>query len=191
MQAIIEAEFQYETSYPANGFACSLSALGGEPRLRPAVANFRAVDSPIWPRATSRLRPPPYQHVIPYVQWQVIQSGATRLFLAVDTTCGDPDLGYFRESSAMTKDFQLRLDGLLDLQGKPLRGIPPIEICIRPAAAVAGDAKHVHMVIDFGNSRTGALLLEMAGEISQTPQMMPFELLNRYHLDAFDENGSS
>ncbi len=31
VQAIIEAEFQYETSYPANGFACSLSALGGEP----------------------------------------------------------------------------------------------------------------------------------------------------------------
>jgi hypothetical protein len=126
---------------------------------------------------------------VPYVQWQVIQSGATRLFVAVDTTCGDPDLGYFRESSAMTKDFLLRLDGLLDLQGKPLRGIPPIEICIRPATAVAGDAKHVHMVIDFGNSRTGALLLEMAGEISQTPQMMPFELLNRYHLDAFDDNG--
>ena len=90
-----------------------------------------------------------------YVQWQIIQSGATRLFVAVDTTCGDPDLGYFRESSAMTKDFLLRLDGLLDLQGKPLRGIPPIEICIRPATAVAGDAKHVHMVIDFGNSRTG------------------------------------
>ena len=29
----------------------------------------------------------------------------------------------------------------------------------------------------------------MAGEISQTPQMMPFELVNRYHLDAFDEDG--
>ncbi len=45
------------------------------------------------------------------------------------------------------------------------------------------------MVIDFGNSRTGALLLEMTGEIAQAPQMMPFELLNRYHLDAWDEEG--
>jgi hypothetical protein len=125
----------------------------------------------------------------PYVQWQIIQSGTPRLFLAVDTDCGDPDLGYFCPLSALTKDFVLRLDGILDLQGKPLRGGGPIEVCIRPATAVSGDAKHVHMVIDFGNSRTGALLLEMAGEISQTPQMMPFELINRYHLDAFDENG--
>jgi type IV pilus assembly protein PilA len=31
VQAIIKAEIQYETSYPANGFACSLSSLGGEP----------------------------------------------------------------------------------------------------------------------------------------------------------------
>ena len=65
----------------------------------------------------------------------------------------------------------------------------PIELCIRPATATAGDAKHVHMVVDFGNSRTGALLLEMAGEIAQTPQMMPFELVNRYHLDAWNEEG--
>ena len=45
------------------------------------------------------------------------------------------------------------------------------------------------MVIDFGNSRTGVLLLELAGEISQTPQMLPFELVNRYHLDAWNEEG--
>ncbi len=31
VQAIIKAEIQYETSYPANGFACSLAALGGDP----------------------------------------------------------------------------------------------------------------------------------------------------------------
>ena len=47
------------------------------------------------------------------------------------------------------------------------------------------------MVIDFGNSRTGALLVEMAGEISQTPQMLPFELLNRYHLDAWNDAGEA
>ena len=45
------------------------------------------------------------------------------------------------------------------------------------------------MVIDFGNSRTGALLVELTGEISQTPQMLPFELLNRYHLDAWNDAG--
>lgn len=35
VQAIIKAEIQYETSYPANGFACSLNALGGEPGSGP------------------------------------------------------------------------------------------------------------------------------------------------------------
>lgn len=125
----------------------------------------------------------------PYIQWQVIQSGTARLFLAVDTTCGDPDVGYFCEAGALTKDFVVRLEGILDLTGKPLRGLSSIELCIRPATAMAGDAKHVHMIVDFGNSRTGALLLELTGEITQTPQMFPFELLNRYHLDAWDEEG--
>ena len=124
-----------------------------------------------------------------FVQWQIIQAATTKMFLAVDTTCGDPELGYFCQPSALTKDFIIHLDGLLDLQGKPLKGAPEVELCIRPATAMAGDAKHVHMVIDFGNSRTGVLLLELAGEISQTPQMLPFELSNRYHLDAWDENG--
>ncbi len=126
----------------------------------------------------------------PYVQWQIIQSGSTRLFLAVETTCGDPDVGYFCDAGALTKDFVVRLEGLLDLTGRPLKAVPPVEFCIRSATATAGDPKHVHLVIDFGNSRTGALLLEMSGEISQTPQMMPFELINRYHLDAWDEEGN-
>jgi len=125
----------------------------------------------------------------PYIQWQIIQGGTSRLFLAVDTSCGDPDVGYFCQASALTRDFVIHLEGLLDLEGKPLRGVPPVEICIRPATATAGDPKHVHLVVDFGNSRTGALLLELAGEVSQTPQMLPFELLNRYHLDAWDEQG--
>ena len=58
----------------------------------------------------------------PYIQWQVIQSGTTRLFLAVDTTCGDPEVGYFCEAGSLTKDFLIRLEGILDLNGKPLRG---------------------------------------------------------------------
>ena len=125
----------------------------------------------------------------PFIQWQIIQAATTKMFLAVDTTCGDPQVGYFCEPSALTRDFVVHLAGLLDLQGKPLKGAPEIELCIRPATAMAGDAKHVHMVIDFGNSRTGVLLLELAGEISQTPQMLPFELSNRYHLDAWNDQG--
>lgn len=35
VQAIIKAEIQYETSYPANGYACSLASLGGEPGSGP------------------------------------------------------------------------------------------------------------------------------------------------------------
>ena len=127
----------------------------------------------------------------PYVQWQIIQSGAARLFLAVDTSCGDPELGYFCLAASLTKDFVDPPRRAAGRRGKPLKGIPPVEVCIRPAAATAGDAKHVHMVIDFGNSRTGALLVEMTGEISQTPQMLPFELLNRYHLDAWDASGEA
>jgi hypothetical protein len=125
----------------------------------------------------------------PYMQWQIIQAGTSKLFLAVDTTCGDPEVGYFCDPGALTKDFIVRLEGILDLEGKPLKAAPPVEVCIRPATATAGDAKHVHMVVDFGNSRTGALLLELTGEIAQTPQMMPFELVNRYHLDAWDDSG--
>ena len=127
--------------------------------------------------------------VYPYIQWQIIQSGATRLFLAVDTTCGDPEIGYFCQAASLTKDFAIRLEGLLDMEQRQLKGVAPVELCIRPATATAGDSKHVHLVIDFGNSRTGALLVELTGEISQTPQMLPFELLNRYHLDAWNDAG--
>jgi type IV pilus assembly protein PilA len=31
MQTIAKAEIQYESSYPANGYACTLSSLGGDP----------------------------------------------------------------------------------------------------------------------------------------------------------------
>ncbi len=125
----------------------------------------------------------------PFIQWQIIQGTSAKLFLAVDTTCGDPEIGYFCDANSLTGDFIINLENIQDLNGQPLRGVPMTEICIRPAAAVAGDAKHVHMVVDFGNSRTGALLLEVVGEISQTPQMLPFELTNRYHLDAWDDEG--
>ena len=62
---------------------------------------------------------------------------------------------------------------------QPLQGIPEIELCLRASSATAGEAKPVHLVVDFGNSRTGALLIEMAGEVSQSAEMTPFELVNR------------
>ena len=126
----------------------------------------------------------------PYIQWQIIQTGAARLFLAVDTTCGDPEVGYFcdgRHAGAATTRFAWR--ACWTCRASRCGACRRVELCIRPATATAGDAKHVHMVVDFGNSRTGALLLEMVGEIAQTPQMMPFELNNRYHMDAWNEDG--
>ena len=35
LRAITQAEIQYESTYPANGYACSLSSLGGDPGSGP------------------------------------------------------------------------------------------------------------------------------------------------------------
>jgi len=35
VQAIVKAEIQYESTYPANGYACDLKSLGGEPGSAP------------------------------------------------------------------------------------------------------------------------------------------------------------
>ena len=35
LRAITQAEIQYDSTYPANGFACSLTALGGDPTSGP------------------------------------------------------------------------------------------------------------------------------------------------------------
>jgi type IV pilus assembly protein PilA len=35
LRAITQAEIQYESTYPANGYACSLTALGGDPNSGP------------------------------------------------------------------------------------------------------------------------------------------------------------
>ncbi len=37
VQVITKAELQYSDTYPANGFACTLPALGGDPTLRRAL----------------------------------------------------------------------------------------------------------------------------------------------------------
>src|ERR1700749_2926155 len=39
LRAIYQAQIQYQTNYPANGFACSLQALGGESTAAPSPTN--------------------------------------------------------------------------------------------------------------------------------------------------------
>ena len=116
------------------------------------------------------------RRLIPYVQWQIVQGPVSKLLLAVDTTLGDPHAGHFADAASMAGDFVLGIGGLVGAGGEPLAGIPRIELCLRAATATAGEAKPVHMIVDFGNSRTGALLLEVAGEVTQSFQMQPFEL---------------
>jgi len=49
LRAIYQAQIQYQTTYPANGFACSLQALGGDPKTgapTPASAQLLQGDLP-------------------------------------------------------------------------------------------------------------------------------------------------
>ena len=119
-----------------------------------------------------------------YVQWRIANE---KLFLALDTTCGDPEKGYFCSVDALAGDYPLTIAGLLDLEGKPLTNLPRIDVIIRPASGGSESAKRVHMVIDFGNSRTGSLLIEP--QQGEAPDMEPFELVNRYLLDGWDQSG--
>jgi len=128
-------------------------------------------------------------NVYPYIQWQIVQAHVSKLFLAVDTSLGDPELGYFCDPTSLAGDFHVTLSNVMDRNNQVLPGFPDVELCLRAATATAGEAKPVHMVVDFGNSRTGALLVEMAGEVSQSAEMLPFELSNRYSLEYFDDEG--
>ncbi len=121
-----------------------------------------------------------------FLQWKIVPG---KLMLAVDTTCGDPEKGYFCNEEALAGDYPVVLEALIGLEGVPLAGLPRVDLTIRPATAGAGAAKEVHMVVDFGNSRTGALLIEIDQETAETPMMEPFELINRHHLDAWNDAG--
>jgi hypothetical protein len=127
-----------------------------------------------------------------YIQWQIIP-GSNQLLLAVDTTIGpkegDQDEGYFCKDGGMLGDFDVALKGLLGVHGKPLEGIPPAVFLIRSAMSEGGEPKDVHLVIDFGNNRTGGLLIEFQGDVAQDPLMHPLQLMHRYHLDAWDNKG--
>ncbi|MFM9966151.1 MAG: virulence factor SrfB [Planctomycetaceae bacterium] len=139
------------------------------------------------------------QRSLPYVQWRIMNG---KLFVAVDTTCGESSCGFFSSADTLIGDFPVSIKGLLVPEPTPtpeakpgkeekkrrtLEGLPLVEIVIRPATGGSESAKSVHLVVDFGNSRTGALLIEP--QPGETPDMEPFELLNRYHLDAWNDKG--
>ena len=123
-----------------------------------------------------------------YLQWQVLRN---KFYLAVDTTLGPDDAegGYFAKRCSLGGDFSQTLTNVLGLGGKPLANVPPVEFLIRPANAGGGEPKDVHIVVDFGNSRTGALLVEFRGATGQDPLMTPLQMINRYSLDAWDDRG--
>lgn len=52
----------------------------------------------------------------PYIQWQIIQSHASKLYIAVDTTMGDPEIGYFCDPTSLHGDFVIHLENFVDLQ---------------------------------------------------------------------------
>lgn len=122
-----------------------------------------------------------------YIQWRV-DDYRTRLYLAVDTTIGvrDEDHGFFKIQKDYSGDFSVSLAGLLGADGIPLPLSEPIELTIRAAESQGGEPINVDLVIDFGNSRTGALLVEFHGT---EPQMTPLPLLNRFHLETFENRG--
>lgn len=121
-----------------------------------------------------------------YVQWQIHNR---KLFLAVDTSIspGDVDAGYFAKAASLAGDVVVTIANLLGADGTPLADLPSVEFTIR--SATAEEPRDVHMVIDFGNSRTGALLLEFRGDSTQEPLMTPLHLSNRFQLDDWNERG--
>ena len=123
-----------------------------------------------------------------YLQWRVHEN---KFYLAVDTTIGpdDAEVGYFARRSSLGDDFVQTVSNILGNGGEPLTSIPPIEFVIRPATAGGGEPKDVHAVLDFGNSRTGALLVEFREATNQDPLMTPLQMISRYSLDSWDDSG--
>ena len=93
------------------------------------------------------------------------------------------------QAASLTKDFIVRLEGLLDVAGQAAAG--------RSADGVVHPPRRGHRRRRQARAHGGRLRQQphrgAAGgddrRDPQTPQMLPFELVNRYHLDAWDDNG--
>lgn len=121
----------------------------------------------------------------PFIQWQLLRD---RIVFAVDTTCGDDQKGYFRPLRAHSGDFVVSLTRLVDRDKKVVPNCPNVQIVLHAASADGGEPKPVDLIVDFGNSRTGALLVEEQ-TTGPMPQMVPFELANRFQLNLWDATG--
>lgn len=117
-----------------------------------------------------------------YVQWQVLRD---RFLLAIDTALDDEqgEPLYCAKSTSLGDDEVRRLSGLLDARGQPFAKLPTLEFLLRPSHSRMGEPRAVHLVVDFGNSRTGGLLVEFR---SDEPLMTPLRLENRLLLDAWE-----
>jgi hypothetical protein len=113
---------------------------------------------------------------LPWCQWQVLDN---QCFLAVDTTTGDLREGYVRETAASAAELKV-VDGLVNETGDSIPNFPSFSLKLMAAAGTA--PRDVHLVVDFGNSRTGALLVESHDRVYQRLNMLPFELCNRFSL---------
>jgi len=130
-----------------------------------------------------------------FIQWKILRN---KLILAIDTTAStDPtdDSGYFCRESALGGDYQIKIPlnqfgSVAKSQGFQLKSGSDIEFVIKPVGLSEGKAKEVDLVVDFGNNRTGAIILEIQDSGNEPMLMMPFELQDRTNLpSAWDDNG--
>lgn len=130
-----------------------------------------------------------------FIQWKIL---ANKLILAVDTTSSDDPTdgnGYFCRKSALSGDFLISIplaqfgDVARD-EGFNLKNGDDVKFVIKPVGLSEGKAKEVDMVVDFGNNRTGAMILEIQTVGNEPMLMTPFELQDRTNLAAaWDDQG--
>jgi hypothetical protein len=154
-----------------------------------------------------------------YAQWQLAPSNKA-LLLAIDTSLGGertidlksgkdvitsldplatmPNV-FIHGGSGLAERHFFSLAGLVDNNDQIIhlqdrhnekQELPLPQFCLLAPGEV-GDSKEVHLVVDFGNSRTGALLLELEGGTNPKTNMTPFTLLNRYRMDAWSTSSTS
>lgn len=113
-----------------------------------------------------------------YVQWQIVDD---QLFVALDTTLGPTKHGHVREDGHLEGPYTIKLRRLCDDKGTPIEGLASfsLDVQVHPKP-LNSEAEKVHLVIDFGNSRTMALLIELSGSPHPQFTMLPFVLQDRF-----------